>query len=40
MKALLNGIAVLIFGLNDKMFYQVSGRTKSSKNIEMTSKMS
>jgi AP-1 complex subunit mu len=35
MKALLSGMPVLKLGLNDKIFYQVSGRTTSSKTIEM-----
>lgn len=35
MKALLSGMPLLKLGLNDKIFYQVSGRTTSSKTIEM-----
>jgi AP-1 complex subunit mu len=35
MKTLLSGMPVLKLGLNDKIFYQVSGRTTSSKTIEM-----
>ena len=35
MKALLSGMPVLKLGLNDKIFYQISGRTTSSKTIEM-----
>ena len=35
MKALLSGMPVLKLGLNDKIFYQVSGRTSSSRTIEM-----
>ena len=35
MKALLSGMPVLKLGLNDKIFYQVSGRSTSSKTIEM-----
>ena len=35
MKALLSGMPNLKLGLNDKIFYEVSGRTTSSKTIEM-----
>ena len=35
MKTLLSGMPVLKLGLNDKIFYQVSGKTTSSKTIEM-----
>ena len=35
LKALLSGMPTLKLGLNDKIFYEVSGRTTSSKTIEM-----
>ena len=35
MKALLSGMPTLKLGLNDKIFYEVSGRSTSSKTIEM-----
>ena len=35
MKTLLSGMPVLKLGLNDKIFYQVSGKSTSSKTIEM-----
>ena len=35
MKTLLSGMPLVKLGLNDKIFYQVSGRTTSSKTIEM-----
>ena len=35
MKVLLSCMSLLKLGLNDKIFYQVSGRTSSSKTIEM-----
>ena len=35
MKVLLSGMPNLKLGLNDKIFYEISGKTSSSKTIEM-----
>ena len=35
MKALLSGMPALKLGLNDKIFYQVSGSTTSAKTIKI-----
>jgi len=35
MRSCLSGIPTLKLGLNDKLFYEVSGRTTRSRTIEM-----